>query len=90
MNTSRGKVDAELLVPYLVLVLVTAFHELYTDESMSNKAFIMDPRTDGFRVRLLLMEHFTMHRVSMEMADYSYVTFKEVEQQIIQAEVATV
>ena len=67
-------------MPYLVLVLVTAFHELYTDESgASSKAYIMDPRTDGFRVRLLLMEHFTMHRVSMAMADYSYVTFKEVE-----------
>ena len=34
------------------------------------------------------MEHFTVHRVSMPIADYSYVTFKEVEQQILQAEIA--
>ena len=34
------------------------------------------------------MEHFTVHRVSMAIADYSYVTFKEVEQQILQAEIA--
>ena len=30
----KGSVDAELLVPYLVLVLVTAFHELYSGEGM--------------------------------------------------------
>ena len=74
-------------MPYLVLVTVTAFHELYhSDEDKS--AYITDVRTDGFRVRLLLMEHFTIHRASMGEHDYSYVTFKEVEQQILDATVA--
>ena len=36
------------------------------------------------------MENFTMHRISMAMYDYSYVTFKEVEQQILQATIAGV
>ena len=36
------------------------------------------------------MENFTIHRISMAMYDYSYVTFKEVEQQILQATIAGV
>ena len=33
------------------------------------------------------MENFTIHRASMAMQDYSFVTFKEVEQQINRAPV---
>ena len=74
-----------------MLVTVTAFHEMYQKEGGSGTSpyILDDERKDGFRVRLILMEHFTGHRVSMGMHDYSYVTFKEVEQQILQSEVAT-
>jgi hypothetical protein len=43
----------------------------------------MDKRKDGFIVRLLLMEHFTVHAIGMSRQDYSFVTFKEVEKVII-------
>ena len=43
----------------------------------------MDKRKDGFAVRLLLMEHFTVHAIGMSRQDYSFVTFKEVEKVII-------
>ena len=74
-------------MPYLILVMINAFHELYNSngegEESKQSPYIMDRRKDGFRVRLLLMENFTMHRISMAQYDYSYVTFKEVEQQIL-------
>ena len=110
-SKKRNSVDADVLVPFLVLVTVTAFHELYDapevatllqeSKSSANQEeeeggqvraskhpYIIEPKKDGFRVRLLLMEHFTYHRISMAPHDYSYVTFKEVEQQILEANVA--
>ena len=86
----RNVVDAENLLPYLVLVTVTAFHELYQMNKDKENPYIADRRTDGFRVRLILMEHFTVHRTSMAIHDYSFVTFKQVEQQILQANVAEI
>ena len=44
----------------------------------------MDKRKDGFKVRLLLMEHFTVHAIGMNRQDYSFVTFKEVEKLIFE------
>ena len=88
MNKKRNQIDAELLVPYLVLVTVTAFHELYMTQknqqlnhgsSQTKSQLTLDPRMEGFRVRLLMMEHFSTHRASMAIQDYSFVTFKEVE-----------
>lgn len=75
-NKKRNAVDAEQLLPYLILVTVSAFHELYQQEKDKPNPYIIDRRTDGFRVRLILMEHFTIHRASMAMHDYSFVTFK--------------
>ena len=47
----------------------------------------MDKRKDGFIVRLLLMEHFTVHAIGMSRQDYSFVTFKEVEKVIIDTQI---
>ena len=41
--------------------------------------YILDTRRDGFLVRMLLMEHFSSHRLGMGIQDYTFVTFKEVE-----------
>ena len=72
---------------------MTAFYELHQSETAPNSngtnPYSLDQRKDGFLVRMLAMEHFTMHRISMAMQDYSYVTFKEVEQQILNANVVT-
>lgn len=57
--------------------------------SSTPSAYMLDPRMQGFISRLLMMEHFTMHRTAMAMQDYSFCTFKEVEQQILSANVAT-
>lgn len=79
-NTSKGAIDADQLVPYLILVLVTAFHDLYSENQDKPNPYIIEKNKDGFRIRLILMEYFTVHRASMGNQDYSYVTFKEVEQ----------
>lgn len=79
-NITKGAIDAELLVPYLILVLVTAFHDLYHENLDKPSPYIIERNKDGFRIRLILMEYFTLHRASMAMQDYSFVTFKEVEQ----------
>lgn len=65
MGKKKGSVDAEILVPYLVLVLATALKELYPDGKTVDPVYVHEPERDGFRVRLLLMEHFTIHRISM-------------------------
>jgi len=90
-NKKRNSVDADILVPYLVLVTITAFHELCSPQAQTaqKKATEIDLGKEGFLVRMLAMEHFTLHRVSMAIEDYSYVTFKEVEQQILQASIST-
>ena len=44
----------------------------------------IDKRRDGFIVRLLLMEHFTVHSIGMSRQDYSFVTFKEVEKVVLE------
>lgn len=75
LNKKRNSVDADVLVPYLVLVTVTACHELYSPMTLEHSdssipitsAYFLDPRTEGFRVRLLMMEHFSIHRASMAM-----------------------
>ena len=65
------------------------FHDLYVAKNPKEPAdaYITDQRKDGYRVRLLLMEHFTVHSLGMSKQDYSFVTFKEVEQRIIEADV---
>jgi hypothetical protein len=79
--------DAQTLLPYLVLVAVKAFHDVYCEGQMD--FWVMDKRKDGFRVRLILMEHFTVHAIGMSRQDYSFVTFKEVEKVIIETNLLT-
>jgi len=59
----KNSIDAETLLPYLVLIVVKAFNDIYNDGQMD--FWVMDKRKDGFRVRLLLMEHFTVHAIGM-------------------------
>lgn len=72
-------------------MIVKTFHDLYVvqDPKAPAEAYITDQRKDGYRVRLLLMEHFTVHQLGMSKQDYSFVTFKEVEQRILEAELPT-
>ena len=88
-NKPRNSFSADTLQPYLILVIAKTFHDLYFSKDTSEPAdtYILDQRKDGFRVRLLLMEHFTAHSLGMSKQDYSFVTFKEVEQIILEADV---
>jgi hypothetical protein len=72
--------DAQTLLPYLVLVVTKAFHDIYSEGQMD--FWVADKRKDGFRVRLLLMEWFAVRAIGMSRQDYSFVTFKEVEKVI--------
>jgi hypothetical protein len=65
-----------------VLVVAKAFHDIYSEGQMD--FWVTDKRKDGFRVKLLMMEHFTVHAIGMSRQDYSFVTFKEVEKVIME------
>ena len=71
-------------------MIAKTFHDLYVaqDPKEPADAYITDSRKDGYRVRLLLMEHFTVHSLGMSKQDYSFVTFKEVEQRILDADLS--
>ena len=46
------------------------------------KVNLSKSHTQGLKVRFLLMEHFTVHALGMHRQDYSFVSFKEVEQTV--------
>ena len=66
-NKPRNSFSADSLQPYLILVIAKTMHELYfsNDSTDPPDTYITDQRKDGFRVRLLLMEHFTAHSLGM-------------------------
>ena len=77
----KNSFDAQTLLPYLVLIVIKSFHDIYEGGQYSD--WVMDKRKDGFTIRLLLMEHFTVHAIGMCRQDYYFVSFKEVEKVII-------
>jgi hypothetical protein len=99
----KNTFDAQTLLPYLILVLLKSFSDLYADTKPSSDVSQddqnqinldyqlpqspIDKHRDGFRVRLLLMEHFTVHAIGMSRQDYSFVTFKEVEKVILEIQI---
>ena len=83
----KSSFDAQALVPYLVLVLIKALQlqqksEQNEDQEDFMKVNLSKSHTQGLKVRFLLMEHFTVHALGMHRQDYSFVSFKEVEQTV--------
>ncbi len=63
----RNSFSADSLQAYLILVIAKTFHDMYFTKNPREPAdvYITDQRKDGYRVRLLLMEHFTVHSLGM-------------------------
>ena len=47
-----------------------------------NCIYIPDPRKDGFKIRLLLMEHFCGHKSTASEQSYSFTTFLQLVEAI--------
>ena len=79
-----GQIDAEILVPYLVYVVLLAVHQTASDipglevDDMTNKSF---------KARLLIVEHFTVQDLGFGEGYYAFVTFKNVENLIQQVKI---
>ncbi|TNV77955.1 hypothetical protein FGO68_gene5268 [Halteria grandinella] len=76
LGKPKGTVDAQPLIKYVILVILQAREEL----EQEGKPF-------NFMVRLMLMEHFTVKQLGMSEEFYSFVTFKEAENCIMDCQV---
>lgn len=72
LGKPKGKVDAQPLVKYVILIILHARDQL----EQEGKPF-------NFLVRMLLMEHFSVRVMGMSEEFYSFVTFKEAESIIV-------
>ena len=68
LNKPKSAIDAQTLTTYIIVILINAREQLEKEEVAFN-----------YKVRLLMMEHFTVHTLGMSEQTYSYVTFKEAE-----------
>jgi hypothetical protein len=75
LGRAKGTLDAQALTVYVIVVMLRAREELEREGKPFN-----------LLVRMLMMEFFTVKVLGMSEEFYSFVTFKEAEKCILDAE----
>ena len=78
-NKEPREIDADTIVPYLVFVIIKGVSEVNEGITEFSQAHLMNT---AYKVRLLMVEFFTIQEMNFGEGYYAFASFKNVEKMI--------